>query len=387
MNTRRFTIWFLTALAVMGHVRSTLAQQTIPIVNAAPTCLDTSTKTVDMWIVSARMTRDNNFFKNTKAMGVKVNVTLSSPGQQVPSATFPKAQNVSLNDLPNNDPTLRVETNLRVFNRQDLDDVSTPAKPVTTTDVSLPTLFVRTQGDSAPIQVMNALINFSKTANLPANPYTGDFQMVGQLVNSLDTVFSNSPDTLDPNYALDFSTNQGSKCSGPKDLKDGIGVVISDYKGKPNPGIISTAQFTNYCFYSVGVDSNPTIQFIAKGQNACSAQAPNSGLQTLMNPQVIWMAAGTCKSNNCPSTAPSQSAMKAIRAKISNTSQLEKFLSDRVGASSSKQVLNAITKPGLVSIEHLTGREKSVLHLLDECNRVGISPEDCVSRPSSGKSR
>jgi hypothetical protein len=387
MNTRRLTIWFLAALVVTGHVCTTLAQQTIPISNATSACLDTSTKTVDMWIVSARMTRDNNFFKNTKAMGVKVNVTLSSQGQQVPSATFPKAQNVSLNDLPNNDPTLRVETNLRIFNRQDLDDVSTPAKPVTTTDVALPILFVRTQGDSAPIQVMNALINFSKTANLPANPYTGGFQMVGQLVNSLDTVFSDSPDTLDPNYALDFSTSQGSMCSGPKDLKDGIGVVISDYKGKPNPGIISTAQFANYCFYSIGDGSNPTIQFIAKGQNACAAQAPNSGLQPLMNPQVIWMAAGTCKSNNCPSVPPSHSAMKAVGAKISNTSQLEKFLSDRIGASSSKRVVNAITNPDRVQVEHLTGREESVLRLLDKCNSVGISPEDCLSPPSSGKTR
>ena len=295
MFTRRFTIPILTAVLVVGHVCTTFAQQTIPIANAASSCLDTSTKTVDMWIVSARITRGNNFFKTTKALGVKVNVTLSCQGQQVPSATFPKAQNVSLDDLPNNDPTLRVETNLRIFNRRDLDDVSTPAKPVTTTDVALPILFVRTQGDSAAIQVMNSLINFSKTASLPANPYTGDFQMVGQLVNSLDTVFSNSADTVDPNYALDFSTSQGSKCSGPKDLKDGIGAVISDIKGKPNRGIISTAQFNDYCFYATGDGSNPTIEFIAKGQNACSAQTPNSGLQPLMNPQVVWMAAGTCK--------------------------------------------------------------------------------------------
>lgn len=379
MCTRRLTRWYLIAFAVVGHVCSTLAQQTIPIANATPTCLDTSMKTVDMWIVSARMTRDNNFFKTTKALGVKVNVNLTSRGQQTPSATFPVAQNLSLDDLPNNDPTLRVEPNLRIFNRQDLDDLSNPTKPVTTTDVSLPVLFVRTQGDSAAIQVMNALISFSKTATLPANPYTGDFQMVGQLVNNLDSVFSSSADTVDPNYALDFSTTQGSVCQ-VRDLQDGLGVVISDYKGKPNPGIISTSQFTNYCFYSTGNGANPLIQFIPKGQAACATQIPSSGLQTLMNPQVIWLAVGTCKSNNCDSPTPSKSAIKAVGAKINNPSRLEELLRDRLGAYSSKRVVTAITKPDQGPVDLLTNREKNMLHLLDECNGVGISPEACANQ-------
>jgi hypothetical protein len=348
--------------------------------NVDSTCLDTSKKTVDLWLVSARVPRDSNFFQTTRGLGAKVTVTLTD-GSNKPS--FPVSQAITLTDQSKKNPTVRAYLGIQILSRYDLWNTSDASHPIKTTGISVPVSYVRIVGTSAAVQVMNALISYSGSANsgLPANPYAKEAQMVGQLVNSLGTIFANSKDVNDPNFALSFATSQQSTGCNDQALTEGVGVEIADYdKGTPQQGVIRIDNSDNYCFYEDKKgDKDPDIVFVNKN-SACAKDMPASGYTQLMNPLFIWATNSYCKTDNgCNQTPINVKEVPKIAGGAQNTSTLKNLLDLRVGGLSSEKLLGILANPTDETVRSLTSKEADIIHALSTCMSVGISPEKCLS--------
>lgn len=288
-SKRSYLTFFFALILTLGN--PCLAQGTayLQLVNVTPTCIDTKTQFVDFWILSARVPRDSNVFKTTKGVGAKVNLTLT--GVDNDKRTFPSAATITIADQGKELPVVRASLRLHVLSRYNLWDTTT-TPPATTKDINLPVSFVRVQGDSAAVQVVNALVNFTQTSTIvPANPYVKGAEALGQFfTSSLAPIFGNKNDVDDPNFSLDFSTSQVSTGCDTQDLQEGIGIEIADYdKGDEKSGFIQTANRNNYCFYKMYDDRDPDIGFIQKPAGGCPQAVPAS-LTTLNNPQFIWAA-------------------------------------------------------------------------------------------------
>lgn len=346
--------------------------------NVQSNCLDTSKKTVDLWLLSARVPRDSNFFQTTRGLGAKVTVRLTD-GTNKPS--FPVSQAITLTDQSKKNPTVRAYLGIQILSRYDLWNTSDTSHPIKTTGISVPVSYVRIVGTSAAVQVMNALISFSGSANsgLPANPYAPEAQMVGQLVNSLGNIFNNSKDVDDPNFALSFGTSQQSAGCNDQTLNEGAGVEIMDYdKGTLEQGVISIEDVDNYCFYKYG-DKDPNIVFVSKN-STCASAVPASGYKTLMNPSFIWAAYSYCKTDNgCKQPAVNTEELSKIGAEVRTISNLQNLFEERVGSSSSQKLLEILKNPTDEAVHSLTSKEADAIHSLSICNSVGISPEKCLT--------
>ena len=351
----------------------------ITLANVDPTCLDTSKHTVDFWLLSARVPRDSNFFNTTNAIGAKVVVTLTGQGQK---PSFPIARQVSTSDLSKQSKIERVTLRMEVLSQYDLWNDTNASAPVETTNLDFPVSFVRTQGKSAAVQVMNALISFTQSSNslIPPNPYTQGAALVGQLTNSLGDIFRNNKDVDAPDFQLSFSTSHSSACNA-QDLHKGIGAYIRDYNGgTPDKGFINISDVDKYCFYKQGDDSDPDIVFISKTGATCSKDFPTSGTNTLANPLFIWAANVTCKTNNgCVQQPPTPSRISAIAAKVTDSAKLKALLEYRLGKDSAEKLTNILTGSNMNAESSLNSKEVDVLHSLSTCTSVGIAPERCLS--------
>ena len=270
---------------------------------------------------------------------------------------------------------------IHILNRYDLWNTSDASHPIKTTGLSVPVSYVRIVGTSAAVQVMNALISFSGSANsgLPANPYAPEAQMVGQLVNSLGSIFNNSKDVDDPNFALSFGTAQQSTGCNDQTLQEGVGVQIADYdKGTPQQGVIRIDDVDNYCFYKDG-DTDPDIVFTSKN-GTCVTAMPGSGYTHLMNPLFIWAAYGICKTDNgCSQPAVNIQDISRMATKVQSISTLKNLLDQRIGSVSSTKLSGVVENPTDEGIRSLTSKEADTIHSLTICSNVGISPESCLS--------
>jgi hypothetical protein len=352
--------------------------QIITLSNVTSTCLDTSKKYVDFMLLSARVPRDSNFFQTTRGLGAKVTVTLSDGTNKAP---FPVSQAITLTDQDKKDPTVRAYLGIPVLVRYDLWNTQDSTHPIKTTTLSLPVSYIRTVGDSAAVQVMNALISFSGSTNsaLPANPYSQDAQMVGQLVGSLGNIFKNSKDVSDPNYALTFTTSQQSTGCSDQSLKEGVGVEIADYdKGGVQQGVIRIGDVDNYCFYKNG-SQDPNILFTNKTGASCPSQMPSSYTK-LMNPHFVWAVTGTCKTDNgCNQQPTNAEEVSKVAATIKNLVSIQSLFVNRVGTISSQKLADVLANPSAEGAHSLNSKEADTIHLLSTCNSVGVSPEKCLS--------
>ena len=192
----------------MAHAEGTVI---VPLANVTPACIDASKKTVDLWVLSARVPSDANWLRQTKGVGARVDVTLrSKEGQRV---SFPAAAAIDTRDLGGK--VVRASLQLHVLADQDLWN-TTAAQPIRTADVSVPLTFIRRQGKSDAVKVFQALLAFTKSASavIPANPYVKGAELVGQLSDSIGNAFAADPnDIFDPNLSLAFSiARSASNC-------------------------------------------------------------------------------------------------------------------------------------------------------------------------------
>lgn len=366
----------------LGLVAATtvFAQGTVilPLANVTANCLNATKKTVDFWILSARVPTDATWFKTTSGVGARVDVTLSGPGVK---ASFPAASTIDIQDLSGT--IVRASLGLHVLADEDLWNTKDPSAQVKTTNFSVPLTFVRRQGSSDTIKVFQALLNFteSATAAVPPNPYVKGAELVGQLASSIATVFTPNPnEVVDPNFSLAFSLSRVDSDCSAKDLHDNVGVEITDSNaGDESQGIIKTDEIANYCFYKIGEDSDPNIGFVRKGANACAASAP-TGTTILQNPQFIWLAYGNCKDDTSCSTTPAPSIATAsiLREVLQDRPEVFDLVGKRVGSGKADTLMNLLREP-TPNVASL-GKGKAVLNSLALCHSVGISEERCLDR-------
>ncbi len=357
---------------------------TVPLQNVTPTCLNVNTKDVDFWVLSARVPKHQSWITTTHGVGARVDVKLSGPGENV---SYPAAAAIRTSDQGGD--IVRASLRLHVLALQNLWDTSDQSTPIKTTDVSLPITFVRRQGSSNTVKVIQALINFTNNVGsssiIPPNPYVKGAQLAGQLFNEVIGVFQPDPnEVVDPNFSLAFSLTKADTGCSAVDLQDGIGAEIEDCDDcAQSPNIIKTADIANYCFYKTGNDADPDIGFKAKTSgSACPSVVPND-LTVLNNPQFIWLAAGRCKSDRgCSSTpAPSQEAARIASTLFKENSSVLQLIKERLGSEEAHRLETVISgERSERSQLQALGRGKSVINYLNLCKSVGINPEQCLSK-------
>lgn len=387
MQKRVIMLQALIVLAVAFTCRQPALAQggtvVVPLQNVTPTCINATTKAVDFWVLSARVPKHASWITSTSGVGARVDVKISGPGESV---SYPAAAAISTSDLGGN--IVRASLQLHVLAQQDLWNTSDASAPIKTTDVSLPVTFVRRQGSSSTVKVIQALINFTNNAGsssiIPPNPFVKGGQLVGQLFNSVIGIFQPDPnEVVDPNFSLGYSVGRVDTACSPRDLKEGVGAEIADFDGgDESSGIIKTADIANYCFYKIGNDADPNIGFKSKPSGStCATDVPND-VNVLNNPQFIWLAAGTCKTDTgCGSTpAPKKALVDKVAPDLKNNSNAKRLMAERLGTQQSEK-LSAIINANPTNAQLQTlGREKSVLTYLNLCKSVGISTERCLSK-------
>jgi len=180
---RLFTVPLVILGGMIGMAASVVIAQgtvTIPFANVTTSCLNVKQKTVDFWILSARVPTDATWITSTNGIGARVDVQMSGPGQK---ASFPAAAAISTKDMSGQ--IVRASLSLHVLADQDLWNDGDSSSPSETTDLAVPVTFVRLQGASDTVKVMQALINFTNTSTgtIPPNPYVKGAELVGQLTN------------------------------------------------------------------------------------------------------------------------------------------------------------------------------------------------------------
>jgi hypothetical protein len=267
--------------------------------NVQYSCININKENVDYWILSARAPKNNTFWKDTTGVGVRVDVQLVARDG---GSHFPAAAAIDVKDI--DAKVIRAALSLHVLDQVDLWD-SAPSSVTRTTSVNLPVNFVRRQGTSDSVKVIQALINFTNTstAGVPPNPYSKGAQLFGQFFNILNTTFTPDPkEIVDPNFQLSFGLGRVDAGCQDIQLHQGVGVQITDYDGSEADGIIKVSDANNYCFYKLNDDRDPDIGFSKKSGDSCSATIP-ANVKVLQNPQFIWLAYGTCKDDqNCTTT-------------------------------------------------------------------------------------
>ncbi|WP_133295708.1 hypothetical protein [Burkholderia reimsis] len=350
----------------------------LPLANVTASCLNVNKKTVDFWILSARVPTDANWFRSTNGVGVQVDVTLSGTGQK---ASFPAAATIDTRDLGGR--IVRASLGLHVLADQELWNIKNASTPIRTSNISVPLTFVRRQGKSDTVKVFQALLNFTKSASelIPPNPYVQGAELVGQLTNSIATVFAaDANDAVDPSFSLAFSVSRVDGGCSVKDLHDNVGVEISDSDvGDESQGIIKTSSIANYCFYKIGQDADPNVGFVRKGASACPIAVP-ANVAILANPQFIWLASGKCKDDaSCDSTpAPSLATITRLKDVLLNKPEVFALVGRRLGAQGASSLKSVLSKQ-VLDVAAL-GRGKAVFNAISMCRSVGISEERCLDR-------
>ncbi|WP_124892431.1 hypothetical protein [Burkholderia sp. Bp9090] len=349
----------------------------LPLSNVTANCLNVSKKTVDFWILSARVPTDANWFRSTNGVGARVDVTLSGLGQK---ASFPAAAAIDTRDIGGK--IVRASLGLHVLADQDLWNTKNASSPIRTSDLSVPLTFVRRQGTSDTVKVFQALLNFTKSSSvlIPPNPYVQGAQLVGQLANSIATVFTaDSNDIVDPNFSLAFSMSRMDSGCSVKDLHDNVGVEIIDSNvGDENQGIIKTKNIANYCFYKIGQEADPDIGFVRKAGGVCPVAAP-ANVAILSNPQFIWLAYGNCKDDaSCGSAFALSPATTNLKEILLGKPEVFGLIGRRLGAQSASTLVSILENhPNDVAA---LDRGKDVLNAISMCRSVGISEERCLDR-------
>lgn len=372
----------LSALAMLIGLYSSVAiaqgTVTVPLSNDTPSCINAATRTIDFWLLSARIPKKQTWLTDTNGVGARVDVQISGGGQKV---SFPAAKSISTTDQ--NGKIIRASLSLHILADQDLWNPTDAAAPIKTSNIDVPVTFVRRQGSSDTVKVFQALLSYTDTAgaSLPPNPYVKGAEMVGQLASSLLTVFQPDPNAVvDPNFALSFGISRADSGCRPKELQQGVGAQIADSDlGDESTGIIRIARMADYCFYKLGQDGDPDIGFSRRGNGPCTKTVP-ANVQTLNNPQFIWMAYGTCKPDKtCSQAAAVPAGVAATLSTLSQSSaEFSMLLADRLGPVD----LHSTTQPtrGPAARAASINRAKTAVRGLELCKSVGISEERCLSK-------
>jgi hypothetical protein len=363
---------------------SALAQGTVilPLSNVTATCINASNHTIDFWLLSARVPKKQTWITDTNGVGARVDIKISGNGTQV---SFPAAAAINTADI--NGKIIRASLRLHVLADQDLWNTTNAAALIKTTNISTPVTYMRRQGSSDTVKVMQTLISFTNTvgAAIPANPYVQGAEMAGKLANSLLSVFQPDPnEVVDPNFSLSFGVSRSDTVCQPTDLQQGVGAEIADSDvGGEAAGIIQTAQLSNFCFYVVGANADPNIGFSRRVAATCATAVPND-VQTLNNPQFIWMAFGTCKDGaTCPSNpALSPNVIANTTNQVSTlgrtNNEFTASLSKRVGSKAVNKIMKS--QVNLSRPTQADNRAATAVAGLALCKSVGISLEQCMTK-------
>lgn len=347
--------------------------------NVPYSCINVKKQLVDFWILSSRVSKNNTFWTSTKGVGARVDVQLSSATEGM--SHFPVAAAINTTDLDGK--IIRAELSLHVLDQGDLWN-DRPEVNTKTKSLSVPVNFVRRQGSSDTVKVMQALISFtnSTSASVPPNPYAKGTQLFGQFFNSLNTVFQPNPnEILDPSFQLGFGLHRENTGCNDMELRDGIGAQIADYNGSSTEadGIIKTQNIANYCFYKLGDNRDPDIGFATKSGGTCPSVIPLN-VKVLNNPQFIWMAYGTCKDDQTCGSAPALTINKIGLLK-GTSSSLSKILMVRMNNKSKQsdiaKVQAAIQDDNPEALKGIGTSTARFVHGLSRCNSVGITAERC----------
>jgi hypothetical protein len=358
---------------------STVAAQnsvTIPLANVTQKCINASKKTVDFWVVSARIPAESKWLRETKGVGVRVDVTLTP--SEGPKVSFPAAAVKAVQNVDGQ--IVRVPLKLHVLANQDLSDATTK---IDTIDMSVPLTFIRRDGKSDAAKVFQALLDFTQSSGvIPPNPYAKGMELVGQLSKSINTAFAPDPnEVVDPNLPLAFSIARNDDACSPQDLHDQIGVSISDWsKGKEIDGYIAADNVDRYCFYKTGSNDDPNIGF-AKREGTCPTTAP-AQLALLKNPQFIWAAYAVCKKNvNCGNAkAPTTLAFELGKQVLQSGNTTFDLASARLGLQETQALSRKLST---ATGAPMPNRSASLLEALAICRSVGIGEERCLDRAFS----
>lgn len=380
------TLIFTVVILEMLNAPSAAADagtKILTLQNETYSCINVKKQLVDFWILSARVPKKETFWTDTKGVGVRVDVHLANTNNE--GVSFPAAAQINSTDL--NDKVIRVSLSLHVLDQNNLWDESSSGL-TKTKSVSLPVSFVRRHGTSDTVKVMQALINFTNqnsSSMVPATPFANGTKLFGEFFNSLNTVFQPDPsEVLDPNFQLSFGLGRSDSGCSDMELRDGVGVQISDSAdGKAEDGVIKVGDVDNYCFYKHGNNEDPDIVYSPKNGDNCPTNIP-ANFKTLRNPQIIWLAYGTCKDDNADCTH----AQKVSLSDIKSLQQFAPGISDVLGIRLGKKPVHtdvirikaSIQDADLATFNKASAKSKKLVHGLARCRGVGISPERCFDR-------
>jgi hypothetical protein len=365
------------AVAVNPAFADSVGTKVLTLSNVSYSCINVQKELVDFWILSARIPKNNSFWAATKGVGARVDVQLSSANS---GSHFPAAAAIRITDL--NGKVIRAYLSLHVLDQNNLWDVTSDPQ-TKTTSFNAPLTYIRRQGASDTVKIMQALISFTSSASsvVPANPYSKGAQLVGQFFTSLNTIFQPDPkEQYDPDFQLSFGLGRTDSGCNDLQLRAGVGAEIADHEGSEADGIIKTAKISDYCFYKLGDDQDrdPDIGFVKKQDTICASEVP-SNVTTLNNPQFIWMASSSCKEEKSCGLAPpvTPQHLALFNGKDSTIIQALTTRLPSVKIADTTKVTRAMEEadPGL--LKHVSKSVAHLVHGLALCRSVGIAADRC----------
>lgn len=245
--------------------------------SSAHACIDVTKYDVSMMLVALQAARTNTFWKQSKTMGAKFDVTfLNKEGKEF---TFPRGALLSAKDISGDIALLPVS--FPIMAKYSL----MGEQPYV--NVTLHFYLVNAETISQPVNAILGFIEFSKSLPIPPNPYV---QGVQHFANFAQKIFSdNVRSAEEKNPVAIFSFDLPSSAEDVRDcpiagLREGINAIMFSYAGLPEEGIIPLSDYSKYC-YELESTSRRILYRPKKG-DACDSQAPSA---VLRNPLVAFV--------------------------------------------------------------------------------------------------
>lgn len=369
--------------------------QVIGIQQSQSTCIVPSKQSVSITITSVRVPSDApwpTWLKKVKAIGAKVDLTITGPTGTNEKASFPIAKLVTQIAPDNAKPIIRATVNVSILTKYKLSDQSG-----TYAHIDMPLTLVKIDDNKGMQNLISALTKVANTVKIPASPFGAGLQAFGTLASDL---FTSTTDTSTsyPNAEIGFElVDDDTQCAGNSlALRTGAQALIftSPHAGA---GIIDIGDYGKYCFYSTGgIDPN-VIYSHRSGDNSCPDAAP-AGSITLNNPQIIYVvnaypfktSPGVTQVDVAPNVAgaaaqiASNKGAAAAFGAFATTAQQQASVapqkvstSDALSLSKKLEGGKGIGGPRRINV---TANERGALVLinaLNNCKLAGLSPSEC----------
>jgi hypothetical protein len=240
-------------------------------------CIDVSTKYVSMQVITLQAKRTNSWWKSSKSLGGKFDVTLTNADGK--PFVFPRGTTLSAKNITGDVALLPVKFSL--MSRYDL---APQQKPFVS--VGLGFYVVNLENKSGVIQGIQSFIDFSKTLPLPPNPYIQGLQFFGDFANKVMDENIQTQEEKDPvalfSYDLAQNADDVKNCPSVA-LRSGINAVLFELNGKVSDGVIPINDVNSYCYwYEAG-----RLTFRAKSADGSCAKIGPS--KPILNPAVAFV--------------------------------------------------------------------------------------------------